>query len=168
MCTVVHPNLTEIDTHILFDITQLPKAQSSQTPPITKLLTLLYEEKPSAKTKQYKQPVMRLYYHISRVCDFGLRGLREAGSILGSGSTAPLAAWTAPEVLDDQEPSVLSDVYSFGILIHEVLTQRVPFAGKGVAKVLYCSAHGRDALVGASSFCFLLSCQTLSTVKTDF
>ncbi|CAM9110628.1 unnamed protein product [Pylaiella littoralis] len=71
-----------------------------------------------------------------KVSDFGLIAVRESQSGHGGGDTVPSAAWTAPEVLDDQDPSHLSDVYSFGILTHEVLTQRVPFAGKSVAKVI--------------------------------
>lgn len=72
-----------------------------------------------------------------RVCDFGLPAIREAGSIAGSANTISSAAWTAPEVLDDEECSFLSDIYSFGIVIHEMMTQRVPFAGRSVAKVCF-------------------------------
>lgn len=46
-----------------------------------------------------------------RVSDFGLIAVRESQSGYGGGDTVPSAAWTAPEVLDDQDPSVLSDVY---------------------------------------------------------
>ena len=48
---------------------------------------------------------------LGRVSDFGLIAVRESQSIMGGGDTVPSAAWTAPEVLDDQDASVLSDVY---------------------------------------------------------
>lgn len=81
-----------------------------------------------------------------RVCDFGLTELREAGTMAGSVSTISSVAWTAPEVLDDEECSVGSDIYSFGILIHEMLTCRIPFAGKGVAKVC-CPVKGGGGMM---------------------
>lgn len=40
-----------------------------------------------------------------------MTAVRESQSIMGGGDTVPSAAWTAPEVLDDKDASVLSDVY---------------------------------------------------------
>lgn len=51
------------------------------------------------------------FFFAHRVSDFGLIHVRESQSVMGGGDTVPSAAWTAPEVLDDQDPSVLSDVY---------------------------------------------------------
>ena len=34
----------------------------------------------------------------------------------------------APEVLDDSGYSMAADVYSFGILLHEVFTEKEPFS----------------------------------------
>lgn len=54
--------------------------------------------------------------HAHRVSDFGLIAVRESQSGYGGGDTMPSAAWTAPEVLDDQDPSVLSDVYRYNVV----------------------------------------------------
>ena len=39
--------------------------------------------------------------------------------------------WTAPEVLSGQPPSAASDVYSFGIVLAELVTRQVPYAELG-------------------------------------
>ncbi|CAM9285856.1 unnamed protein product, partial [Pylaiella littoralis] len=39
-------------------------------------------------------------------------------------------AWSAPEVLDSGRSSYMSDVYSFGIVVWEVLSRELPWASK--------------------------------------
>mgnify|MGYP003645519537 CR=1 FL=1 len=36
--------------------------------------------------------------------------------------------YTAPEIFNGEEPSTSSDVYSFGILLWEILTRKQPFS----------------------------------------
>lgn len=47
------------------------------------------------------------------------------------------AAYAAPEVLRGCRPSPASDVYSFGILLWQVQTREVPFAGEHPHVIIY-------------------------------
>lgn len=63
-------------------------------------------------------------------------------------------AWTAPELLDGAKPSPASDVYSFGILAWEVMTQLLPYRGLSQYMVVLGVGAGRlrpslDALLPA-------------------
>jgi hypothetical protein len=63
-----------------------------------------------------------------RVVDFGL-------AALAAGSAGTLA-YTAPELFDGLPPSPASDWYSFGAMLYELLTGRVPASGRDVAEIL--------------------------------
>src|SRR5215468_9705347 len=63
-----------------------------------------------------------------RVVDFGL-------AALAAGSAGTLA-YTAPELFEGQRPSPASDWYSFGAVLYELLTGRVPATGRDVAEIL--------------------------------
>jgi len=41
--------------------------------------------------------------------------------------------WAAPEVLRGEQPSEASDVYSFGLVIYEMLTGNVPYESRSLA-----------------------------------
>ncbi|CBJ30083.1 putative CTR1-like protein kinase/ leucine rich repeat-containing protein [Ectocarpus siliculosus] len=58
-------------------------------------------------------------------------------------------AWTAPEVLEKQTTSKASDVYSFGIVVWEVLSRQLPWADQAQPRDIYLRVviHGdRPAL----------------------
>jgi len=52
---------------------------------------------------------------------------------VGNTGTVP---WNAPEVLEGEGASNMSDVYAFGILIWEVMTTNIPWDGIGVAQII--------------------------------
>jgi len=41
--------------------------------------------------------------------------------------------WTAPEILRDEESSEASDVFSFGMILLEMITGELPYAGRSPA-----------------------------------
>ncbi|CAM9406825.1 unnamed protein product, partial [Ectocarpus sp. 8 AP-2014] len=53
-------------------------------------------------------------------------------------------AWTAPEVLESQETSKASDVYSFGMVAWEVLTRRTPWADQARPRDIYLRVVMRE------------------------
>eukprot|EP00727_Mastigamoeba_balamuthi_P004719 m51a1_g14245 Plasma Membrane Syntaxin D (1175) ;mRNA; f:247478-252218 len=66
-----------------------------------------------------------------KVSDFGLAAVKTANKI---STLCGSVAWMAPEVLSSSTYTEASDVYSFGIIMNEVLTCEVPF--KGLNKVV--------------------------------
>ncbi|CAM6106661.1 unnamed protein product [Calypogeia fissa] len=76
-------------------------------------------------------------HDVVKVCDFGVARLKPAvlSSFVAGNWTAEMTAetgtyrWMAPEVLEHKPYDHKADVYSFGIMIWEVVTGEVPYAG---------------------------------------
>ena len=61
-----------------------------------------------------------------QVCDFNLSRVMEESAVLSS-MAATNPRWLAPEILAGRGYTFSSDVYSFGIILWEFLTWRVPW-----------------------------------------
>ncbi|XP_041483901.1 tyrosine-protein kinase SRK2-like isoform X2 [Lytechinus variegatus] len=71
-----------------------------------------------------------------KVADFGLSRIIEDEYIAREGAKMPIK-WTAPEAINFGKFTIKSDVWSFGILIYEVITKgRVPYPGMVNREVL--------------------------------
>eukprot|EP00250_Pteridium_aquilinum_P006238 c16196_g1_i1 orf=670-3183(-) len=65
---------------------------------------------------------------VVKVCDFGLSRLKHH-TFLSSKSTAGTPEWMAPEVLRNEPSNEKCDVYSFGVILWELVTLQQPWSG---------------------------------------
>ncbi|XP_077247721.1 protein kinase superfamily protein [Tasmannia lanceolata] len=70
-----------------------------------------------------------------KVCDFGLSRLKH-NTFLSSKSTAGTPEWMAPEVLRNENSNEKCDVYSFGVILWELATLRMPWSGMNPMQVV--------------------------------
>ena len=70
---------------------------------------------------------------IVQIMDFGLAKLRASGSkitrLTKEGSTVGTAGYMSPEQVQGQDTDHRSDIFSFGVLLYELLTGQLPFKG---------------------------------------
>ncbi|KAJ7973436.1 MAP kinase kinase kinase-like protein [Quillaja saponaria] len=70
-----------------------------------------------------------------KVGDFGLSRLKH-NTFLSSKSTAGTPEWMAPEVLRNEPSNEKCDVYSFGVILWELATLRLPWTGMNPMQVV--------------------------------
>ncbi len=70
---------------------------------------------------------------IVQIMDFGLAKLRASGSkitrLTKEGSTVGTAGYMSPEQVQGQDTDHRSDIFSYGVLLYELLTGQLPFKG---------------------------------------
>jgi serine/threonine protein kinase len=78
-----------------------------------------------------------------RVCDFGLSRRKEASALAASAAGDGTPAYMAPEVLSSGRVTEKADVYSFGVLLWELVTGKTPWAEHTSFQVIYqvCTLH---------------------------
>ncbi|XP_022941333.1 serine/threonine-protein kinase CTR1-like [Cucurbita moschata] len=70
-----------------------------------------------------------------KVCDFGLSRFK-ANTFISSKSVAGTPEWMAPEFLRGEPSNEKTDVYSFGVILWELVTMQQPWSGLGPAQVV--------------------------------
>ena len=63
-----------------------------------------------------------------KVCDFGLSKMRNHASMTMSQNSVGTPVYAAPEVLKGEKFSEKCDVWSFGVVLHELMTRKRPYA----------------------------------------
>jgi len=73
----------------------------------------------------------------AKVMDFGLAKLKGSLKLTKTSSTVGTLAYMAPEQIQGGEVDTRSDIFSFGVLLFEMLTGRTPFRGEHEAAMVY-------------------------------
>ncbi|MGB8656986.1 MAG: protein kinase [Candidatus Zixiibacteriota bacterium] len=72
-----------------------------------------------------------------KIMDFGLAKLKGATKLTQTGSTLGTAAYMSPEQASGEEVDQRSDIFSFGVVMYELLTGQLPFKGEHHAAIVY-------------------------------
>ncbi len=72
-----------------------------------------------------------------KVMDFGLAKLKGSLKLTRSSSTVGTLAYMAPEQIQGGEVDARSDIFSFGVVLYEMLTGHTPFRGEHDAAMMY-------------------------------
>ena len=75
--------------------------------------------------------------HQVKVMDFGLAKLKGSMKLTRTSSTVGTLAYMAPEQIQGVDVDARSDIFSFGIVLFEMLTGRTPFRGEHEAAMMY-------------------------------
>jgi tetratricopeptide (TPR) repeat protein/predicted Ser/Thr protein kinase/TolB-like protein len=72
-----------------------------------------------------------------KVLDFGVARLAGETRVTSTGQVVGSIAYMPPEQLQGEEIDCRSDIWSFGVVLFEMLTQQFPFRGQHAAAVIY-------------------------------
>jgi tetratricopeptide (TPR) repeat protein/predicted Ser/Thr protein kinase len=72
-----------------------------------------------------------------KVMDFGLAKLKGTARLTKSASTVGTLAYMAPEQIQGHDVDARSDIFSFGVVLFEMLTGKLPFKGEYEAALMY-------------------------------
>jgi eukaryotic-like serine/threonine-protein kinase len=84
-----------------------------------------------------------------KISDFGLAKLRVDTQITQTGSTVGTAAYMSPEQVRGEETDARSDIFSFGIVLYELTSGRLPFRGEHAAAVSYSIVNENPVDLGS-------------------
>jgi serine/threonine protein kinase len=79
-----------------------------------------------------------------KILDFGIAKLvgGTPKKITKTGSVMGTPQYMSPEQLNNQQPDVRSDIYSFGVVIHELFAGDTPFGEKSIAQIVKAHLDG--------------------------
>jgi serine/threonine protein kinase/Tfp pilus assembly protein PilF len=88
-----------------------------------------------------------------KIMDFGLAKVRGGAQLTKVGSTLGTAAYMSPEQARGGELDNRTDIWSFGVVLYEMITGKLPFRGDYEQSVLYSIVHEDPVGVSEISEC---------------
>jgi serine/threonine protein kinase len=86
-------------------------------------------------------------YGNAKVADFGLSIIKSSSVSKQASKSAGTLPWMAPELHEDKSNSAETDVYSLGVVLWEIVSRQVPFAGLMAGAMISKTMRGqRDPL----------------------
>jgi eukaryotic-like serine/threonine-protein kinase len=76
-----------------------------------------------------------------KITDFGLAKCSEESRLTLTGQVLGTPAYMSPEQIRGYEADARSDIWSFGVVLHELLTGALPFHGDSMTSLLYSIVH---------------------------
>jgi len=73
----------------------------------------------------------------AKIMDFGLAKLKGVSKLTKTGSTVGTVAYMSPEQVEGIETDHRTDIFSFGVVIYEMLTGHLPFRAEHEAAMIY-------------------------------
>src|SRR6266850_7545892 len=73
----------------------------------------------------------------AKIMDFGLAKLRGSSKLTKTGSTVGTIAYMSPEQVEGLETDHRTDIFSFGVVLYEVLSGKLPFQAEHETAVMY-------------------------------
>ncbi|KAL2491818.1 Serine/threonine-protein kinase EDR1 [Abeliophyllum distichum] len=103
---------------------------------VAKGMNCLHTSKPTIVHRDLKSPNLLVDKNWNvKVGDFGLSRLKH-NTFLSSKSTGGTPEWMAPEVLRNELSNEKCDVYSFGVILWELATLKLPWSGMNPMQVV--------------------------------
>ncbi|KAF8821103.1 protein kinase domain-containing protein, partial [Cardiosporidium cionae] len=101
---------------------------------IAKGCTYLHASQPQILHRDLKslnillaEPIAGVNVPLAKVSDFGMSKIRQQADIKNMTGMAGTFQWMAPEVLHNRPYDEKVDIYSYGIVLYELITSRVPY-----------------------------------------
>lgn len=73
---------------------------------------------------------------LAKIMDFGLAKLKGATKVTKTGTTLGTLQYMSPEQASGQEVDRRSDIFSFGVILYEMVTGKLPFRGDNEAAII--------------------------------
>ncbi|MCB1044180.1 MAG: serine/threonine protein kinase [Acidobacteria bacterium] len=91
------------------------------------------------------QNVMVTRDHIAKIMDFGIAKIGDE-HMTKTGFFVGTPSYSSPEQIAGEKVDYRSDIFSLGVLTHELLTGKLPFPGKSISSILYQVVNGQPSL----------------------